>query len=220
MQSNLIKGIIFDLDGVMLDSEAISMQVWRDILSEYNVTLSNEDYGVIIGMSSIPAAEFITKQTGAPVDAKEMMRTHWDEVILAVQKSGVAEAGLFDLLDKFSALSLPLAVASNSPSHYVHSVLDALEVHDIFETVICANEISHSKPHPEIYLKAAEGINIAPHQCLAIEDSPIGLKAALAAGMRCAVIPNRHINNPNYEGAYSQYPTLSHLSDNLPTLLN
>ncbi|MCD4671790.1 MAG: HAD family phosphatase [Anaerolineaceae bacterium] len=220
MQSNLIKGIIFDLDGVMLDSEAISMQVWRDILSEYNVTLSNEDYGVIIGMSSIPAAEFITKQTGAPVDAKEMMRTHWDEVILAVQKSGVAEAGLFDLLDKFSALSLPLAVASNSPSHYVHSVLDALEVHDRFETVICANEISHSKPHPEIYLKAAEGINIAPHQCLAIEDSPIGLKAALAAGMRCAVIPNRHINNPNYEGAYSQYPTLSHLSDNLPTLLN
>ena len=193
MQSNNIKGVVFDLDGVMIDSEAISIEVWRDMLSEFDVVLSDEDYGKIIGMSSFPAADFIIKQTGAPADVHKMIRVHWDELILAIQKHGEPEAGLINILDAFATLSLPLAVASNSPSRYVHSTLKALGLADRFKTVTCGDEITHSKPHPEIYLKAAESINIAPENCLAIEDSPVGLQAALAAGMRCVIIQNGHI---------------------------
>jgi beta-phosphoglucomutase-like phosphatase (HAD superfamily) len=146
MQNNAIKGIVFDLDGVMIDSEAISIEVWRNILKTFNVELTNEDYGEIIGMSSVPAADYIIKQTGAPVELHETIDLHWDELIAAIQNHGKAEAGLMNILDAFAALSLPLAVASNSPSYYVHSVLKALEVDDRFETVTCADEISHSKP--------------------------------------------------------------------------
>jgi HAD superfamily hydrolase (TIGR01509 family) len=223
MQNNLIKGIkgvVFDLDGVMIDSEAISKEVWRGILRKHNAVLSDDDYGKIIGMSSIPAAEFIIKQSGAQIDIAEMMKFHWDELVLAIQDHGIAEAGLMNILDQFAALSLPLAVASNSPSFYVHSVLEALGVADRFSTVTCGDEISHSKPHPEIYLKAAESINVAPEHCLAIEDSPVGLQAALAAGMRCIIIRNDHIKNPNYSGAYSQHPNLQDYFINLTPSIN
>ncbi|MDX9863909.1 MAG: HAD family phosphatase [Anaerolineaceae bacterium] len=220
MQSITIKGVVFDLDGVMLDSEAISMDVWRDILSEHNAVLSEEDYGKIIGMSGVPAAKFIVQQTGAPIDPVQIMEHHWDKMISVIQNMGVAEAGLIDILDQFAALSLPLAVASNSPSFYVHSTLKALGVADRFATVTCANEISHSKPHPEIYLKAAESIHVAPENCLAIEDSPIGLQAALAAGMRCVIIQNPHIKNPDYKGAYSQHPTLLDYFNDISASLN
>jgi beta-phosphoglucomutase-like phosphatase (HAD superfamily) len=98
--------------------------------------------------------------------------------------------------------------------------LKALGVADRFKSVTCADEISHSKPHPEIYLKAAESMNIAPGQCLAIEDSPVGLQAALAAGMRCVIIQNDHIKNPDYNGAFSKYPTLFAYSNDISPSLN
>lgn len=220
MQNKTIKGVVFDLDGVMIDSEAISIEVWRDILSKHNAVLSDEDYGKIIGMASIPAAEFIIKQAGVSFDPAEIMKIHWNELIVAIQAHGAAEAGLMEILDQFAALSLPLAVASNSPANYVHSVLEALGVAKRFRTIICADEISHGKPHPEIYLKAMQSVNVAPENCLAIEDSPIGLQAALAAGMRCVIIQNSHIKNPDYKGAFSQHPTLLDYSKNLVQSLN
>ena len=220
MQTQIIKGVVFDLDGVMIDSEAISIEVWRNILNRHNASISDEDYGKIIGMASIPATEFIIKQSGVKLNTMEMLKRHWDDLITAIQNHGVAEAGLFNILDHFAALSLPLAVASNSPSNYVHSTLKALGVADRFKSVTCADEISHSKPHPEIYLKAAESIDIPPEQCLAIEDSPVGLQAALAAGMRCIIIQNGHIKNPDYTGAYSQHSSLLEFSNNLSTSLN
>ena len=220
MQNTVIKGVVFDLDGVMLDSEAISIGVWRNILSKYDTELSDEDYGKIIGMSSAPAVDFIIKQTGAPVDVHKMIDIHWNELIIAIQARGEAEPGLSDVLDHFANLSLPLAVASNSPSHYVHSVLEALGVKDRFISVTCADEISHSKPHPEIYLKAAESLNVAPKDCLAIEDSPVGLQAALSAGMRCVVIQNQHIKEPDYSGAFSKHPTLVDYLNQISTSLN
>jgi HAD superfamily hydrolase (TIGR01549 family) len=219
MQNNVIKGVVFDLDGVMIDSEAISIEVWRNILKKHNTSISDEDYGKIIGMASIPATEFIIKQSGVKLDTMEMLKRHWDDLITAIQNHGVAEIGLFNILDHFAALSLPLAVASNSPSNYVHSTLKALGVADRFKSVTCADEISHSKPHPEIYLKAADSINIAPENCLAIEDSPIGLQAARAAGMRCVILQNRHIKDPNYDGAFAQYPTLLEYANNISTSL-
>ena len=220
MQNEMIKGVVFDLDGVMIDSEAISIKVWRNILNQHNAAISDEDYGKIIGMASIPATEFIIKQSGVKLDTIEMLKRHWDDLIIAIQNHGAAEAGLFNILDCFAALSLPLAVASNSPSIYVHSTLKAIGVSDRFKSVTCADEISHSKPHPEIYLKAAKSINVAPEQCLAIEDSPVGLQAALAAGMRCIIIQNGHIKNPDYNGAFSQYPSLLAYSKNIAPSLN
>ena len=220
MQNRMIKGIVFDLDGVMIDSEALSIEVWRNILNRHNASISDEDYGKIIGMATIPATEFIIKQSGVKLNPTEILKQHWADLIAAIQSHGQAEAGLFNILDHFAALSLPLAVASNSPSFYVHNTLKALGVADRFKSVTCADEISHSKPHPEIYLKAAESINIEPKQCLAIEDSPVGLQAALAAGMRCVIIQNRHIKNPNYQGAYSQHPSLLDYSNNISLSLN
>jgi len=220
MQSNVIKGVVFDLDGVMIDSEAISIEVWRNILSSHNARISDEDYGKIIGMASIPATEFIIKQSGVSLNTMKTMKRHWDDLVMAIQNHGAPEAGLINILDAFAAFTLPLAVASNSPSRYVHSTLKALSVADRFRTVTCGDEFKHSKPHPEIYLKAAESIKVAPENCLAIEDSPVGLQAALAAGMRCVIIENRHIKNPNYEGAYSQYPSLQDYFNNLSASLN
>lgn len=220
MKDQAIKGIVFDLDGVMLDSEALSILVWRDILARYDAHISNEVYESMIGMASMPAAKLVIAETGVPMDAEEILRVHWDMLVEVIEDQAKAEKGLIDLLDAFSDRELPMAVASNSPSQYVHSVLASLKVRDRFLSVICADEITHAKPHPEIYLKAAEAIGIAPEHCLAIEDSPIGLEAALAAGMRCAVIPNHHLKNPDYTGAFGEYASLSNLLENLSHALN
>jgi HAD superfamily hydrolase (TIGR01509 family) len=215
-----MQGVIFDLDGVMLDSEAFSIQVWQDILGRFGAHLDRKDYEAMIGMAVLPSAELVIRKTGVPLGAEEIMEMHWDEIMQIIIAKGTPEPGLMRLLETFSGLSLPMAVASNSPSSYVETVLNALGVRQQFQTVICADQIRHGKPDPEIYLKAAEAIGIAPENCLAIEDSPIGLQAALAAGMRCAVIPNPHLKSPVYTGAFGEYASLCSLLENLPDILN
>jgi putative hydrolase of the HAD superfamily len=220
MRSGHIKGIIFDLDGVMLDSEVISMRVWQNILEHHNFNLDHEQYAQTIGMASIPAAELLIGITGIAMPVEELLQLHWQELIAAIQNDAEAEPGLTEALDFFADLGLPLAVASNSPSIYVNCVLDALGVRQRFRSVVCADQIKHAKPHPEIYLSAAAAISVDPGHCLAIEDSPIGLQAALMAGMRCIVIPNPHIRSANYEGAYAQYPSMATFFQNISTVVN
>lgn len=220
MNDRQIKGVIFDLDGVMLDSEVISMRVWQNMMKSHSIVLPNEDYARTIGMASVPAAELLADITGIHLPVSQLLDIHWRELIKTIQKEAEPEPSLIELLQALLLHNLPLAVASNSPSHYVDSVLNALGVRQHFQAVICADQIKNAKPNPEIYLSAASALSISPQDCLAIEDSPIGLQAALAAGMLCVVIPNPHIDFADFNGAYAQYTSLAALFDDISTLLN
>jgi HAD superfamily hydrolase (TIGR01509 family) len=127
--------------------------------------------------------------------------------------------GLKDLIQALQARGLPMAVASNSRLPYVERALEAIEVRDAFQCVFSGQELGKSKPDPEIYLQAASCLKVLPVRCLALEDSPTGMKSALAAGMRVVVVPNLDLLNENFNGAFARFQSLEEVLERLDQLL-
>ena len=132
-----------------------------------------------------------------------------------IEKEAVPVDGLEELLELLRAKGLKLGMASNSPSDYVDAALGAIKVRHFFECVVSVDDVSKGKPAPDPYLAAAECLSVDSEDCLAIEDSPSGMRSALAAGMRCVVIPNADLEASDFAGASARYDSLVHLAGSI-----
>ncbi len=210
-----IQAVIFDLDGLMIDSEPLSMKAWGTLLAEYGVELGLEDFKSTIGLDSYASARLLkerlelTENVEHLVDRSEMIRLE------IIENEAVPVDGLEDLLELLRGKGLKLGMASNSPSDYVDAALGAIKMRHFFECVVSVDHVSKGKPAPDPYLAAAECLAVEPGNCLAIEDSPSGMRSALAAGMRCVVIPNADLEASDFVGANARYESLVHLSDKI-----
>jgi HAD superfamily hydrolase (TIGR01509 family) len=110
-------------------------------------------------------------------------------------------AGVVELLDALQEASVPVAVATSATREYADFVLTRLGLKDCFRFILTAEDITHGKPDPEIYLLAAERLGIRPEQMMVLEDSANGCRAAVAAGAYCVAVPNRHTRLHNFDGA-------------------
>jgi beta-phosphoglucomutase len=218
-EAGRIHAVIFDLDGLMVDSERISLRVWRRFLGEHDRNLSDDDYRQMIGMNTHASAAHVKRVTGIPIAVEEIVEDHRRRLYQVIGEDAEPMDGLPELVEALKQRGLPLAVASNSPADYVLRALSAIEFNDDFPVVVAADQVQHGKPAPDVYLEAAVRLDVEPEVCLAIEDSPIGLASALAAGMRCVVVPNDDLTGAEYPGAYAIYPSLPALHLDLPQLL-
>jgi HAD superfamily hydrolase (TIGR01509 family) len=215
-----IQAVIFDLDGLMIDSEPLSMKAWGILLAKYDVELGLEDFKSTIGLDSLASARLLkerlelTENVELLVERSEMMRLE------IIEKEAVPVDGLEELLEQLRGKGLKLGMASNSPSDYVDAALAAIKVRHFFECVVSVDHVSKGKPAPDPYLAAAECLSVEPENCLAIEDSPSGMESALAAGMRCVVIPNADLEASDYTRANARYESLVHLADNIEVELS
>jgi sugar-phosphatase len=125
-----------------------------------------------------------------------------DGVIRRVGERGTAMPGSRDAIRFFQARGLRLALASSSALSLIHAVIDHLELRSFFDVICSAENESHGKPHPDVYLSAAARLGLLPHACLAIEDSIAGVQSAKAAGMCCIAVPLPELrNDPRYSPA-------------------
>lgn len=216
----MIHAVIFDLDGLMIDSEQISLRVWRHFLAEYGTSLSESQYKTMIGMDAQASAAYVKGQSDLPLDANEIMRVHGARLMEFIGYEAITMPGLLDLIRELRERDMLLAVASNSPKNYVTRALGAIEGADLFNVVVTADQVQRGKPAPDIYLAAAAGLSCEPPHCLALEDSPLGLQAALSAGMRAVAVPNPDLEGATFEGAYASYVNLYNLRHDLDFLLN
>jgi HAD superfamily hydrolase (TIGR01509 family) len=210
------RAVIFDLDGVLADSEPWWNEIDAALLAEYRVTYRGEYHRNVLGVSYRLAIEFYKKAFGLSAPAEEMMRRR-GEIATDFFANRI---GLFPsvkpVLEKLRQMRLHLAVATSSVSTSARPFLDRHGLTQFFETIITGEEVERGKPHPDIYLRAAQRLGVTADACLVIEDSLSGVAAAKAAKMPIAAIPDIRFVEPREYEKEADY-VLSSLSD-IPAL--
>jgi HAD superfamily hydrolase (TIGR01509 family) len=184
--------VIFDMDGVLLDSGAHHRDAWRQLLAELGVEPVPDFWRRTIGR---PAEEAVADLLDRPVGAEEAAalarrkREHYAR-LAARGMLPVAGAPAFVML--LAAEGVPRAVATSASRHEVESLLTEIGVREHFEVIVTADDVRWGKPNPEVYLRAAELLELPPKGCLVFEDSVVGIHAARNAGMRVIGLTTAH----------------------------
>jgi HAD superfamily hydrolase (TIGR01509 family) len=186
--TDIKKVIIFDLDGVLINSEPIYYNVWRNILARRGIDFSYELYQTCIGATP----EFLLKtvQDNYGWDFSKDP-TYWDEIVAEKKKiideDGYPEIpGIRPMLEGFRDAGYIMAIASSSAQIFIDDAVNHLHIRSYFQSIISAAASgSRSKPAPDIYLWMADKLQVPPNECTVLEDSSNGCKAAVAAGMVC-----------------------------------
>lgn len=184
-----IKGIIFDMDGTLVDSIELHYNAWKDSLAKYGFEMTKEYFDEINGMATPAIAKYTVEKFNLAADPETLAK---EKRVIAVEslKNGVK---LFpkvkETLVTLRRLGYVLGLATSSKRQHMEYAIGP-HMHDTleFEYIVTEDEIINAKPDPEIFLKCAEGIGIEPKNCIVIEDAANGVKAAKEAGMKCVAI--------------------------------
>jgi HAD superfamily hydrolase (TIGR01509 family) len=214
-----IKAFVFDLDGVIVLSEPLGLRAWRKWLAPYGKTLSEAAYDNLIGLEARAAAEWVIQHTGVQASVEQALRDRPGLLASVVDGSLQPRPGIFELLEALQARSLPLGVASNSFGEYVRRVLAVMGLPPAFACVCTREDARRGKPAPDLYLAAVGCLGLPAGECVAVEDSPTGLQAAVAAGMHAVAVPNERLRAEDFSEAEARFASLGELTANLELLL-
>jgi HAD superfamily hydrolase (TIGR01509 family) len=210
----MIKALIFDFDGLILDTETPEYEAWRDIYREFDQVLDLETWGQIVGgmaasdFRPLPHLQTLTGRDLTPLN----LAARASERNLASIAALPPLPGVLAMLRAARHQGLKLAVASSSPHRWVDGHLARLGLADFFEVVRCADDVSRTKPEPELYLSALDALGVSPLEAIAFEDSPHGVTAARCAGMFVVAIPNQVTAQLNIVGENLCLGSLAELS--------
>jgi mannitol-1-/sugar-/sorbitol-6-/2-deoxyglucose-6-phosphatase len=185
-----VDAVIFDLDGVLIDSEPLWERVERAVFAEVGVSLTTEDCVLTRGMRCDEVVAFWFRRrpwTGA--SPGDIQRRIIDGMADAIEREVEPCPGAHDAIAAASELGVPLAIASSSPTRLIEAAVRRLGAADVMRALVSAEHEEFGKPHPAVYLTAAAALAVDPARCVAIEDSAFGVRAARAAGMRCIAVP-------------------------------
>ena len=184
------RAVVFDMDGVLVDSGAHHRDAWRAMFQDLGVTPPTEFWRVTIGR---PADEAVALLVDVDrVEARrlaEMKRRHYARL---ARRGAVPVAGIPAFVDALVRERVPRAVATSATRRDVERVLEELGLASRFDVVVTADDVRWGKPNPEVYLKAAAGLAVDPSACVVFEDAVVGVQAARAAGMRVIGVTSAH----------------------------
>lgn len=186
-----IRALIFDFDGLIVDTESPEFETWLEIFNEFGAELEFEEWVACLGTSAaaFDAASILYKRTGITMDNE----TLWTEQKKrSIQKANRLQPlpGVKSLITEAASTGLHLAVASSSPRMWVEGHLERLGLLPFFQVVLTKEDVPSVKPDPALYSKAIQLLGVDVHQAIALEDSPNGIRAARRAGLFCVAIPN------------------------------
>lgn len=187
------RAVLFDMDGVIVDSEPLHVAAFQATLKGYGRDLTHEQYKQHFAGRTDEAGfsqyfDFIGETVDMPVIMDKKAMAYLE--LAAAQL--VAYPGVIEFIRDLSERETPLALVTGSLRAEAEATLKAFGLAHLFSVVITAEDIAHSKPNPEGYLKGAKALNTDPADCIVIEDAPSGVSAAKAAGMRCVAVTNTH----------------------------
>ncbi len=214
-----INAILYDLDGLLIESEKAHFMALEDLLSGYGLPTPGEWFLPMIGMDNDESATFILKETGLSLTIKELNDLRFENVIRLLPQIGEPKEGLIELLDNCQQNDIKIAVSSNSPHNYVFAALEALGIRDRFEIVCTAYDVAEGKPAPDVFLETAHRLDVAPGDCIGVEDSLLGLEAVIAAGMTSVAIPNSYLTALDFSRADYIFSSLKVFNEKLPALI-
>ena len=190
----MLKAIIFDFDGLILDTETPEYLVWKNIYQEHGYELPHDEWSKIVGgwgVSSFDAAEHLSHLTQGRLDSTSLRSRHRFESDAAIVESPLLP-GVMDMILAAKKGGLKLAIASSSPHSWVDGHATRLGIIHYFDNIVCSDDVApgRTKPNPDLFLLALNQLQVQKGEAVVFEDSPNGVKAAKRAGVFVVAVPN------------------------------
>lgn len=196
-----IQAVVFDLDGLMLNTEDIFDLAGRELLARRDLQMTDEIHHSMLGRRPDEAFQAMKDLTGIG-DSIDALKLEVRELFSVIAEDHLAMMpGLLELLDIIEERNLPKAVATSSPRDYMNDLLGRFDLLHRFSITLTAEDVTHGKPHPEIYLNAVSQLNVSACNVLVLEDSEAGTTAAAGAGTFAVSVPNQHTMAGNFSMA-------------------
>jgi putative hydrolase of the HAD superfamily len=206
----MLKALIFDFDGLIIDTESAIYQAWRELYESHGHSLTIAHWSQCVGTDFSAAYDpkkELEQLTAKIFDWKTQEATLTERVHVLLDGFD-ALPGVRERLHEASTLALPCSIASSSPLSWVERHLGHLNIRDRFSNVTCRDHVERIKPNPDLFLDAARKLGAAPDEVIIFEDSLNGLRAAKAAGMRCVVVPGPVTEHLDFDGAWHRLDSL------------
>lgn len=191
----MLHAVVFDLDGVILDSEQLWDAARRSVAADQGAKWRDDATAAMQGMSSPEWSRYMHDDLGLSISAERIVELVVSDLLARYEHELPLLAGAQDAVRRLG-VQWPLALASSSDRVVIDKVLDLSGLRDAFEVTVSSEEVARGKPSPDVYLAAAEALGEDPGTCAAVEDSASGIRAALAARMHVAVVPNQSFPPP------------------------
>jgi len=188
--SLLPAAVLFDMDGLLIDTEPLWFAVEMEILAELGGSWDHTDHATLVGSSLPVSSKFIADRAGTGVTAAEIAEQLVGRMHHRLSEAPALRPGVLDLIDELDAAGVPRALVSSSSRTIIDAALRGLAPVITFDTVVSGDEVTRNKPHPEPYLLAAQKLGVDPADCVALEDSPSGAASASAAGCVVVAVPS------------------------------
>jgi HAD superfamily hydrolase (TIGR01509 family) len=184
----MIRALIFDMDGLMIDTERMYWEVGRSIAREYGKTVSDDTLRKMMGRERLASCRIYVEETGVPISAEDVLAKR-ERMMLDRMRGGVEPMpGLIELLKRFDG-RLKMGVATSSPRVLVEAALPAIGVQRFFEVITAGDQVTHGKPDPEIYLTTIRKLGVTPRESIVLEDAPAGAEAGKRSGAYVIAVP-------------------------------
>lgn len=196
----MIRAVCFDLDGLMFNTEHVFYDAGDILLQRRGLRMTPAAMNSMLGRRPLESFQGLIDHLGLTETPAELLAESRTIFEAMLPERLQPMPGLFELLQRIEERGLPKGVATSSPRDYLYNVLDRFELRPRFSITLTAADVTHGKPHPEIYLKAAELLQVQPHEMLVLEDSHAGTKAAVAAGCHIISVPHEHTAGHDFAG--------------------
>ena len=211
-QTIVIAAVVLDMDGLMLDTEAIYKRAWQNAAIQCGYTLDDSFYFTLIGRPNTACEAALLERYGGDFPIIEF-RARWSDLWRTdVENSGITtKPGLGELLSFLGERRIPTAVATSSDQDYATFSLRAAGLEGRFNHIVTGDQVVNGKPAPDIYVESARRLGVAPERCVAVEDSDAGVLAANAAGMITIMVPD--LRPPSAEARSAAFCVMASLLD-------
>jgi HAD superfamily hydrolase (TIGR01509 family) len=202
-----VQALIFDMDGLMIDSERLYMAVEREIAEGYGASIKDSTLWKMMGRSPLESMRIMAGESGINEDPEILLRARDSMMLQRLREDLVPMKGLYQCLKWFHG-KISLAIATGSASVLLEQVLQTLGIREMFSVLMSSDAVQRGKPDPEIYLETADRLAVNPGDCVVLEDSENGANAAAAAGCHVVAVPSKYTKRHDFSRA-------DHVAENL-----
>ena len=203
-----LQAIIFDMDGVLVDSEPVHFEATRLLMQEHGIVYTPADEERFFGSTDREMFRELRVRYGLTLEWHELAEAWIERVVRLLPQRIVPMPGVPGVLEQLRAGGLRLALASSSSPAIIRTTIEGLGLAGTFEVTVSGREVPNGKPAPDIFLETARRLGVAPLNCVVVEDSQNGLRASIAAGIPCLVIPCGSTARQDFAGATARLASL------------
>jgi HAD superfamily hydrolase (TIGR01509 family) len=208
-----ITAVVFDMDGLLIDSEPLQLRAWDAYLRRHGAELTPALLQRMLGLRLVDSAALVQRELRLPCTADDVARERDALFLESVPGNLHAMPGALRLIDDLRRRGMGLALATSGHRRYVDLALGGTGLAGLFDVEVTGEMVAHGKPAPDTYQRAAELLGSAPSNCLALEDAPNGVASAKAAGMWCIAVPDAHAERARFDAADAVVDSLAGVLD-------